>query len=89
MREPEKGVRMATYRVVLRIDVSEDDIIRNRGENTLKELKEGGSDFLLAHIENEMGWLEHSFSRLETESVTRLSQVGKTSRRTSPRTPRR
>ncbi len=63
---------MATYRVVLCIDVDEDDIINSRGEDTLKELKKGGDDYLRAHVESEMGWLEQSFSRVETKSVTRL-----------------
>ena len=65
---------MATYRVVLRIDVDADDIIKSRGKDTLKELKESVGDYLLAHVENEMGWLEQSFSRVETESVTRLRE---------------
>ena len=74
VRKRKVGLKMATYRVILRIDVYEEDIIRSRGKETLKELKESEDDCLRAHVENEMGWLEQSFSRLETESVTRLSE---------------
>lgn len=65
---------MKTYRVVLRVDVNEKDVLKSRGADVLKELKEGKEDYLRAHIENEMGWLEQSFSRVETESVTRLGK---------------
>ncbi len=75
---------MATYRVVLCIDVDDEDIIKSRGEDTLKELKRGKGDYLLAHVENEIGWLEQSFSRVETESITRLRE-----RRQTSKVPRR
>lgn len=65
---------MATYRVVLLIDVDECDIARSRGEETLKRLKANSDDYLLNHVENEMGWLEQSFSRVEIESVTRVDK---------------
>ena len=80
---------MATYRVVLRIDVDEDDIIKSRGKETLKELKHEGGDYLLAHVENEMGWLEQSFSCVETESVTRLRERRQTSKSKSVRKPKK
>ncbi len=80
IRKPKGASKMATYRVVLRIDVGEDDVLRNRGENALRELKEGEGDYLRAHVENEVGWLEQSFSRVETESVTRLRESGRTSK---------
>lgn len=65
---------MATYRVVLLIDVDECDIARSRGEETLEALKADGGDYLLEHVENEMGWLEESFSCVEIESVTRVNR---------------
>lgn len=65
---------MATYRVVLRVDVDEDDILRSRGEDVLAELKESEEDCLRAHVEHEVGWLEDSFSRVETQSVARLRE---------------
>jgi hypothetical protein len=76
---------MATYRVVLRIDVDKDDIVRSRGKETLKELRVGGGDYLLAHVENEMGWLEQSFSHVEIESVARLKEQKQASRSESVR----
>ena len=76
---------MATYLVVLRIDVDADDIIKSRGKDTLKELKESEGDYLLAHVENEIGWLEQSFSRVETESVTRLRERKQTPKSKSVR----
>lgn len=72
---------MASYRIVLRIDVDEDDVVRSRGEDTLKELKQSEKDYLRAHIENEVGWLEQSFSRVETESVTRLRERRQSSKK--------
>lgn len=74
IRKVKRGDKMATYRVVLRVDVDEDDILKSRGEQILNELKEGEEDYLCAHIENEIGWLKDSFSRVETESVTRLGK---------------
>ncbi len=82
--EPKVGAKMATYRVVLRIDVDEDDILKNRGEQTLAELKENEKDYLRAHVEQEIGWLEQSFSRVETQSVTRLNEPRRTSKRITP-----
>ncbi len=66
--------KMASYRVVLRVDVGEDDVVRSRGEETLKALKEAEEDYLRAHVEQEIGWLEQSFSQVETQSVTRLHE---------------
>ena len=80
---------MAMFRVVLRIDVDEDDIVKSRGKETLKELKQEGGDYLLAHVENEMGWLEQSFSCVETESVTRLRERRQTSKGKSVRKPKK
>ena len=71
---------MATYRIVLRIDVYRDDIVRSRGKETLKALRQDGGDYLLAHVENEMGWLEQSFSHVEIASVTRLRERKPTSK---------
>jgi hypothetical protein len=71
---------MAAYRVVLRIDVDKDDIVRNHGKKTLKELKESEDDYLYAHVESEMGWLEQSFSRVEIEEITRLREKRQTSK---------
>lgn len=65
---------MATYRAVLLIDVDDCDIARSRGEETLEALKAESDDYLLDHIENEMGWLEESFSCVEIESVTRVDE---------------
>ncbi|MBM3128448.1 MAG: hypothetical protein FJ009_07390 [Chloroflexi bacterium] len=76
---------MATYRVVLRIDVDADDIIKSRGKETLAELKRDGGDYLFAHVENEMGWLEQSFSNVEIESITRLQESKSASKSESVR----
>jgi len=71
-RNRKRGVPMATYRVVLQIDVSASDVVRSRGKDTLRDLRAEGGDYLRAHIENEMGWLEQSFSRVEIKSITRV-----------------
>jgi hypothetical protein len=76
-RKRKAGVALATYRVVLEIDVSARDIIKSRGRETLKDLRAEETDYLRAHIENEIGWLEQSFSRVEIESVTRVKQSQK------------
>lgn len=72
IRKGKGDTKMATYRVILRIEVDEDDILKSRGEDTLAELKENEKDYLRAHVENEMGWLEDSFGHVKTQSVTRL-----------------
>lgn len=73
-RRRKAGAAMPTYRVILQIDVDADDIIKSRGKETLRELKQEGGDYLRAHVENEMGWLEESFSHVEIESVTRVKK---------------
>lgn len=74
IRKSKGAARMATYRVVLRVDVDKDAVLSSRGAEVFKELEESEEDYLRAHIENEMGWLKDSFSRVETESVTRLGK---------------
>ncbi|MBI5301229.1 MAG: hypothetical protein HY868_03760 [Chloroflexi bacterium] len=67
-----------TYRVVLRINVTDGDIRRIRGEEELGDMKQDTEDYLRDYVENEMGWLGQSFSRVETESVRQLREIGRT-----------
>jgi hypothetical protein len=83
------GIPMATYRVTLRIDVNADDIVRSRGKETLKELQRDGGDYLREHVENEMGWLEESFSHVEIESITRLQESKSASKSKAARKSKR
>ena len=73
-RKKKSDTKTATYRVILRIDVEDYDIIKSRGKDVLDKLKASDDDYLPAHIENEIEWLEQSFSHVETESVTRLDK---------------
>jgi hypothetical protein len=72
IRKPKRASKTASYRVVLRIDVEEDDVLRSRGQETLKELKESDQDYLRDHVEHEIGWLEQSFSGVEIKSIKPL-----------------
>ena len=65
---------MATYRVVLEIEVEDEDVARSRSEDSLKDLKDGadGDEYLDFYIEDEMTWLHSSFGNVQVRSVKRL-----------------
>jgi len=75
---------MASYRVVLHIDVSDDDVVKNCGVEALAEMSVGAGDYLRAHVEHEIGWLDQSFSRVETQSVTRVRERKQGLKRSKP-----
>ncbi len=84
-----EGARMKTYRVVLRVDVNDDDICKSRGNDVLEKFKASEDDHLRAHVEHEIGWLAQSFSRVETQSVTRLREARQGLKKNKPAKTRR
>ena len=72
---------MAAYRVVLEIEVEDEDIARSRSKDSLKDLKEGaeGDEYLEFYVEDEMTWLHSSFGNIAVKSMKRLD--GKASQR--------
>ncbi len=68
---------MATYRVVLQVEVEDEDIVRSRDENSLEDLKENskGDGYLDFYVEDEMAWLHRSFSTAHVKSVQRLKDA--------------
>ncbi len=65
------------FRVVLLVSVNDEDIVRSRDEEALKDLKTGAEDdsYLRFYIEDEMAWLHQSFSNVKVETVERLVDV--------------
>ena len=65
---------MASYRVVLEIEVEDNDIIRSRSEDSLKDLMENadGDEYLDSYVEDEMTWLHSSFGNVEVKGVERI-----------------
>lgn len=67
---------MQIYRVVLRVEVKDDDIIHARDTDALTDMKEGRrKDYLNQFVEDELHWAAQSFSALLVEKVKLIKTV--------------
>ncbi len=63
---------MSEYLVTVRVFVYEDDVVRAKDAESLRQLKEEGGDYLADYVAAELEWAAHSFSRLDVEQVKQI-----------------